>query len=417
MSTCELLPRQNGLWLAEVVLPEFAVRGAVICGEHTLLIWDTLSQPADMAPVVELVERSEHRGKRVIVVYSHADWDHVWGTAALTAFNPLIVGHISCLARFADEAPQTLETMRRESPGRWDAVELIAPTLIFEQSMMFDLGGITLELHTLPGHTSDCLIAFVPAWNLLLAGDTVETPIPYLTAESDLPAWISGLEALHKGERIMEVIPSHGPIGDRGLIGSTLDYLHHAQKGVEPTLPPHLSTADKTLHAANMRLASANIEIRPIREFDRRWMVRFLTERWGSAEAIVRGKRYDVAAMEGFVAVRERKVLGLITYHFEDGHGEVMTLDSLLPGRGIARRLLDATVGAIRDAGIHELRVVTTNDNHRALRLYQRYGFVIREVRVNALAATRRLKPQIPLIGLGDIPLRDEIELALNTDA
>jgi hypothetical protein len=57
--------------------------------------------------------------------------------------------------------------------------------------------------------------------------------------------------------------------------------------------------------------------------------------------------------------------------------------------------------------------VVTTNDNLHALRFYQRRGFVLAEVRLNAVAHSRLLKPQIPLLGADDIPLRDEIELVL----
>ncbi|MBX2998099.1 MAG: hypothetical protein KF893_06265 [Caldilineaceae bacterium] len=35
------------------------------------------------------------------------------------------------------------------------------------------------------------------------------------------------------------------------------------------------------------------------------------------------------------------------------------------------------------------------------------------ELRPNALARSRQLKPQIPLVGLDGIPLRDEIELEI----
>ena len=49
--------------------------------------------------------------------------------------------------------------------------------------------------------------------------------------------------------------------------------------------------------------------------------------------------------------------------------------------------------------------------NVDALRFYQARGFVIREVRVNAVDASRRLKPEIPATGAYGLPIRDEIEL------
>jgi hypothetical protein len=47
------------------------------------------------------------------------------------------------------------------------------------------------------------------------------------------------------------------------------------------------------------------------------------------------------------------------------------------------------------------------------LRFYQKRGFVIAAIHVNALEKARRLKPEIPLIGEDGIPLRDEIELEM----
>jgi len=46
-----------------------------------------------------------------------------------------------------------------------------------------------------------------------------------------------------------------------------------------------------------------------------------------------------------------------------------------------------------------------------ALLLYQKRGFQIKAVVPNALELSRKLKPQISLVGRDGIPLRDEIEL------
>ena len=59
------------------------------------------------------------------------------------------------------------------------------------------------------------------------------------------------------------------------------------------------------------------------------------------------------------------------------------------------------------------LVVTTTNDNLNALGFYQRRGFGIALVRPGAVDESRLLKPSIPWIGEGGIPLHDEIELDL----
>ncbi len=61
--------------------------------------------------------------------------------------------------------------------------------------------------------------------------------------------------------------------------------------------------------------------------------------------------------------------------------------------------------------GCRRLHVVTTNDNVDALRFYQKRGFVLCELRRDAITAGRRLKPTIPWLGTYGIPLRDELEL------
>jgi len=64
-------------------------------------------------------------------------------------------------------------------------------------------------------------------------------------------------------------------------------------------------------------------------------------------------------------------------------------------------------------AGCTRLWLVTTNDNVEALRFYQKQGFRLVALYPNALEASRRLEPDLPLVGRHGIPLRDEIELEM----
>ena len=72
---------------------------------------------------------------------------------------------------------------------------------------------------------------------------------------------------------------------------------------------------------------------------------------------------------------------------------------------------------AVRDTAIkarcRRLWLLTANDNLSALRFYQKWGLHIVAVYPNALEKSRRLKPEIPLLGREGIPLRDEIELEM----
>ncbi len=48
-----------------------------------------------------------------------------------------------------------------------------------------------------------------------------------------------------------------------------------------------------------------------------------------------------------------------------------------------------------------------------ALRFYQKWGLRLVALHPNALEQSRRLKPEIPLVGRDGIPLRDELELEM----
>jgi hypothetical protein len=53
------------------------------------------------------------------------------------------------------------------------------------------------------------------------------------------------------------------------------------------------------------------------------------------------------------------------------------------------------------------------DDNTNALRFYQRRGMRLAGLHRDAIAGSRRLKPEIPETGADGIPIRDELELEL----
>lgn len=244
----KLIPFRDNLWLTELqVDADFLVRGAVIIGRSGVVVWDTLTRPALMQPVLPLLP-----DRPLTVVYSHADWDHIWGTAAL----PLapIVAHRLCRERFATDVPITLREYQAARPGVYDEVVLLPPTEVFESSLTLDLGDISVELHHLPGHTPDCIVAFIPQWGILLAGDTVETPLPVVNADSPLDIWIAGLERWAQDERVEQVILCHGALGDRSLIHNTIAYLGGLPSG-SCVVPGDLDEFYRQTHADNLRHA------------------------------------------------------------------------------------------------------------------------------------------------------------------
>ncbi len=252
MKLSELRPN---LWLTELNLDDFDVRGAVVVGENRVLVWDTLSQPRDMQPILKLAG-----DKPIDVVYSHADWDHCWGTAGLRA--DTIIAHETCAERFkSGDVANRLSEKKAAEPGLWDTVKLLPPTLTFTQTLSLDLGGVRVELHYLPGHTVDCVVAWIPQWGVLLAGDTVETPLPYLNTESVtlLPKWINALEGWGSTPRMNVVVPAHGEVGDHTLIERTVNYLRELQAHKAPVISDEMSAFYTETYAKNLELMHISV--------------------------------------------------------------------------------------------------------------------------------------------------------------
>jgi len=157
----------------------------------------------------------------------------------------------------------------------------------------------------------------------------------------------------------------------------------------------------------------ANVFVRSLASSDRAWVAAFVMARWGAPVVVVHGAAYQVDGLPGFVAMREGERVGLVTYHLADEQCEIVSLDSALPDSGVGTALVDAVADAARRLGCRRVWLMTTNDNLRALRFYQKRGFVLVAVHRDAVAAARALKPEIPLIGDDSIPIRDELELEL----
>jgi GNAT superfamily N-acetyltransferase len=158
----------------------------------------------------------------------------------------------------------------------------------------------------------------------------------------------------------------------------------------------------------------SELEVRPLSGADRPWVLNFLRKEWGSTTQAYGGRLHHVDRHQGFVALQGDRWVGLLTYRIKRREWEISSLRSLIEGAGVGSALIAAVRKAAAAAGCMCLRVFTTNDNTRALRLYEKRGFSLVVVHRNAVDdARRRLKPKIPLVSNDGVRIRDEIELEM----
>ena len=158
---------------------------------------------------------------------------------------------------------------------------------------------------------------------------------------------------------------------------------------------------------------TSGMQITELSDDDRKWVKERTELLFGGDFVVSRDEVHDPHRLPGFIATEGPERIGLLTYNIAGRDCEIVSIDSLCQFLGIGTLLLERVEEVARAAGCTRLWVITTNDNLAALGFYQRRGFILVALHRNALTASRRLKPEIPLVGASGIPLRDELELEL----
>lgn len=167
------------------------------------------------------------RGVRDIrVVLSHWHLDHVAGNAAF-ADCEIIAHRLTRETLIANR--QAIES--GSCDGLPAITPLVLPTTVYDDTLSIALGGIDVELHHFDIHSRDATVLRLPADGLLLAGDTLEDTVTYVSEPAGLAIHLDELQRL---DSLVcdRSLPNHGDpavIADGGyprtLIRATQQYL------------------------------------------------------------------------------------------------------------------------------------------------------------------------------------------------
>lgn len=143
-------------------------------------------------------------------------------------------------------------------------------------------------------------------------------------------------------------------------------------------------------------------------------VVNIISENWGSNLIVTKGKVYKAEELPGFLAISNENIIGLITYYMHEKECEIVSLNSLEENKGVGTALIQSVIKLAREAECQRIFLITTNDNTKAVRFYQKRGFDLAVFRRNAILESRKLKPQIPFIGFDGIPILHELEFEMD---
>ncbi|GER91825.1 hypothetical protein KDW_59870 [Dictyobacter vulcani] len=220
--------------------------------ERFLLLCDTMICPEDMAIVTQDIQGEQ--GKRpLLVMNSHADWDHAWGNSYFTGEHIApIIAQQHCHKRMESEKDQTfLAGFQREYPNHFNSVTITPPTITFQDNMTLYGGDLTIELFSAPGHCQDHIAAWIPELRLLLGFDALETPFPLIKDVSGVQDMFDTLEHFVRLQP-RHVLCSHGGTTSPAIIQANLDYFREIERRCRTLLTQRLPTDTELVGAASL---------------------------------------------------------------------------------------------------------------------------------------------------------------------
>ncbi len=147
---------------------------------------------------------------------------------------------------------------------------------------------------------------------------------------------------------------------------------------------------------------------------DKTELCRIMLASWGSHSMMIGLHVYDVAEIDALgLFDSSGKTAALASWTVRGDSAYLCALHSLKPGEGVAIRMLDAVIFAARKAGAGKLKAMLTNDNMPGMTFYQRRGFRLSGLYLEAIDAYRSVVPGIIKTGYKDIPIHDAIELEI----
>ncbi len=221
-----------------------------------LIFVDTMATPTLMRQVIEAV-RPDVAGRTVLVLNTHADWDHVYGNRLFAPDGDLpgqLIASEATRDRLLSSHAQDHLRQQQAQDARFADVTLVAPDVTFSRRLTLYGGNLTLEVLPTPGHTHDHVSIWIPELGTVLAGDAAEHPFPQVRGGAQLAVTRASLERLQALDPRV-VLPCHGGTTTPGLLTRNLEHFEFLRTQLE-RLPSPADWLDRPREAGELAGAS-----------------------------------------------------------------------------------------------------------------------------------------------------------------
>ncbi len=194
------------------------VTAAAVVHRGGIIVMDTLPYPEETRAMIEFLN-SLGKGRIKYLINSHWHADHTFGNY-LFGDDIQLVSHKRCHDNLLAYGQRALDEAKANNP-EFEKVELRVPDIVFEEGeLVLHVGNKSVELHLMPGHTSDQTVAYVREDKVLLASDSM-MPVPYFIA-GDRHQMRKSLRAL-LDYQLESMVQGHGEVLLRGEIPKAID--------------------------------------------------------------------------------------------------------------------------------------------------------------------------------------------------
>lgn len=227
----------------------------IVVSQRYVVLVDTVINAATAEKMVECAQPYLSQGRQLLVINSHADYDHAWGNqlfaGATAKFPAPIIASRLCAELLKTPETDFLQQLQRDEPEIFGDLVLTPPTLTFDHELWIDGGDLTFHLFPTPGHTDDHISIFIPEINTLLAADAAELPYPTARTPAGQPTMRQSLAKL-AALNASTVLYCHAPVScGPQLLHDNIAYFDQIEahcraaiaKGLLPTNDPNADLA------------------------------------------------------------------------------------------------------------------------------------------------------------------------------
>lgn len=218
-------------------LPGYKTYAYVVVGCRGIYLIDTfMGQDA----VTQILEAEDLVQVDIIAINTHFHFDHVWGNS-----HPRIkevYGHEITKDLMVSHRDQEVRLHGQHAMGIFD---LRLPTETFRDQMVLEPG---LNLYYTPGHTRDSISLYDERSKVLMVGDNLELPLPYLE-DKDLEKYLNSLKH-YRDLKPSIILAGHSIMLDIGILDETTTYLELLNRGETMTFK---SDAARKVHEENLK--------------------------------------------------------------------------------------------------------------------------------------------------------------------